>query len=115
VQRHKRILFEVDELVWLPETVTRGAWGKGLWVEIDDAGLIRVGDLIVSHPGRQMEGYGANGMWAYEVDAEGRWTRVPTDQDCPRKHTWRHEQHLSALGILEQDLKERHSLVRRAN
>ncbi|WNJ90076.1 FRG domain-containing protein [Bosea sp. 685] len=113
VRRHKRVLFEVSELIWLPETVTARTWGKGLWVEERPDGLIQVGDLIVEHPGRQLSGFGANAMWSYEVDKTGRWTRSPREGDCPCANSWRHEAHLSALSVLEHDFTRRdHVFVR---
>jgi hypothetical protein len=115
VRQRKRVLFEVDELVWLPETIDGATWGKGLWVEERPDGLIQVGDLIVDHPGQKLAGFGALAMWSYAVDEQGRWTHTPMEGDCPCGHAWRHKQHLSAVGILEYELSRRRGLVRRSS
>jgi hypothetical protein len=112
VRRHKRVLFEVDELVWLPETMMEAIWGKGLWVEERPDGLVQVGDLVVSHPGRQLTAYGALAMWCYAVDDAGRWSRSPVEGDCPCGNPWRHQAHLSALGVLEHELARRGRISR---
>lgn len=112
VRRHKRVLFEVNDLIWLPETLTSATWGKGLWVEERPDGLMQVGDLVVEHPGRQLAGFGANRMWSYRVDETGRWARSPQNDDCPCSNQWRHEAHLSALSVLEDDFARRERVFR---
>jgi hypothetical protein len=100
VRRKRRVAFEVDELIWIPETVTCNHWGKGLLVEIREGDLIAVCDLVVSHAGRKLPGLGSNAGWSYRAEADGRWTRVPT-YDCPCGHEWRHRRHLESLAIIE--------------
>jgi hypothetical protein len=112
VRRDRRVAFEVDELIWIPETITRGVWGKGLLVEIRKGDLIAICDLIVSHPGRRLTGFGVNAGWSYRVEADGRWSRAPVPDDCPCGHEWRHRRHLSSLAIIEHYLaKQPRSMV----
>jgi hypothetical protein len=73
VRRERRVAFEVDELIWIPETITRGVWGKGLIVEMREGDLIAIGDLTVLHPGRKLTGFGFNAGWSYRADADGHW------------------------------------------
>jgi hypothetical protein len=101
VRRERRVAFEVDDLIWIPETTTRNVWGKGLLVEMHGDNLISVGDLIVSHPGRKLASFGSNAGWSYRAQADGRWTRVPAVDDCPCGHEWRHRRHLESLAIIE--------------
>lgn len=49
VRRHKRMIFETDELIWLPESVRSTVWGKGLCVEEAMDGKMRIADLVVDH------------------------------------------------------------------
>lgn len=112
VREHKIILFETDELIWLPESVQSTVWGKGLWVEETPDGLLKVGDLIVRHPGRKLTNVGALSLWTYMADEAGRWSRSAGDDDCPCGNVWRHEAHLSALGILENELNRRADLFK---
>jgi hypothetical protein len=107
VRQNGRVAFEVDELIWIPETISRGEWGKGLFVEKRDDDLITIGDLIVSHPGRTLSGFGANAGWSYSANAAGRWTRVPNQNECSCGHEWRHLHHLSSLAIIEHTLATR--------
>jgi hypothetical protein len=101
VHRVRRVAFEADELIWIPETVTRNHWGKGILVEMRENDLIAVCDLIVSHPGRKLTDVRANSGWSYRAETDGRWTRVPSLDDCPCGHEWRHRRHLESLAIIE--------------
>jgi hypothetical protein len=101
VRRERRVAFEVDELIWIPETITAAHWGKGLVVEMRKGDLIAIRDLIVSHPGRKLTGFGTNAGWSYRAEANGHWTRVPARDDCACGHEWRHRRHLSSLAIVE--------------
>jgi hypothetical protein len=94
----------VDELIWIPETITRSVWGKGLMVEMRHGDLIAIGDLTVSHPGRKLTGFGVNDGWSYRAEPDGHWSRVPAPDDCPCGHEWRHRRHLSSLAIIEHQL-----------
>ena len=106
VRRYGRVAFEIETLTWLPESVTRGDFGKGLFLESCDDQVVSVSDLIVSWHGRELMGAGSNAGWHYKVDGNGAWERMEHQNDCPCENHWRHSQHLSVLTIIEFDLNQ---------
>jgi hypothetical protein len=98
---HSQLAFEVDALIRLPESGPASHYSKGLSVRRGEDGTIAVSELVVDHPGRQITGVAVNFGWHYNVDEGGLWTRVEHAEQCPCPNTWRHEQHLVALTIID--------------
>lgn len=101
---HSKIVFEADALLRLPELGHSSEYGKGVFVERLDDGILAVSDLVVSHPGLQVHGFGMDAAWHYKADKTGRWTRVAHPADCPCDKQWRHQHHLAMLIMIEENL-----------
>ena len=106
LEAEKRVVFEIDNLVRLPETGPSQTYAKGLFLEWKDD-LIAVSDFVVDHPGMAITGAGMNFAWHYSVEQTGEWTRIVRPDDCPCKIIWRHAHHVSELSIIEAWLNDK--------
>jgi hypothetical protein len=100
------IVVEIDGLVRHPYHVRSRQYGKGIYLEQGEDGLILLTELAVSHPGGRPSGFGTTRGYYYRPNVDGSWTRSqhPDECDCGRAELHRH--HLLVAAHFETLLAE---------
>lgn len=100
VDQSGRVIMESAHLIREPPFHSDVAYMKGIAVQ-RQGDLLEVSEMGVDHAGTLAQGAWVNAGWYYRVDADGAWTRVQHPDGCPCKSHVRHENHLSALMMLD--------------
>jgi len=106
LKNHGDFFVEVDGLIKLVEVTEPTFYEKGIYVSLEDSGLISVCSLSINHPSNIVTGFGIEIGWFY-ANNEGVWNKVPHPEQCPCNNELRHQLHFSLLNILNDSLKNK--------
>lgn len=106
IKENGTIAFEADTLIKHPTHDHLTLYQKGVGVIPRGADLFEVCELIVKHPGVQLTGAGFITGWTYRRQPSGVWIREAQPTDCACGNPIVHAQHISALHIAEEFLRD---------
>lgn len=105
VSKFGTVTFEVDELIQHANMGHLTIYQKGIGVIPHGSDLFEVCELAVEHPGLDMTRAGFNYGWYYRKGANGLWELEHHLQECNCGDSNVHGQHISALHIAEDVIK----------
>lgn len=105
VEKFGTVAFEVDELIQHANMGHLTIYQKGIGVIPRGDGLFEVCELAVEHPGLDMTRAGFNQGRYYRKGENGLWVRERHPQECNCGDSNVHGQHISALHIAEDFIK----------
>ncbi len=97
---------EINGLVRHPYDIRSQQYGKGIYLEKGEDGLILVTELAVDHPGGRPSGFGITRGRYFRPEADGRWTPVDHTEQCDCGHNELHDHHLVVAAHFEVLLAE---------
>jgi len=106
IKENGTVAFEADTLIKHPTLDHLTLYQKGVGVIPRGPDLFEVCEVTVKHPGLRLTGAGFTTGWTYRTQASGVWTREPQITDCSCDNPIVHSQHISALHIAEEFLKD---------
>jgi len=93
--------FEIDELIQYANMGHLTVYQKGIAVVPHEESLFEVCALFVEHPGLDMVRAGLNHGRFYRIESDGLWVREPDKRECDCGNDSIHNEHISALHIIE--------------
>lgn len=106
IDEHGTVAFEAGTLIQHAQLGDLPIYQKGVGVLRRELDLFEVCELTVRHPGLEMTGAGFTRGWFYRRQPDGRWVRVESPLECSCGNEIVHGQHISALHIAEEYLKD---------
>lgn len=106
INENGTVAFEADTLIKHPTLDHLPLYQKGVGVIPRGPDLFEVCELTVNHPGLRLSSAGFITGWTYRRQASGVWTREAQATDCSCGNPIVHAQHISALHIAEEFLKD---------
>lgn len=103
---HRCVVFEVDHLIQHATLGNTAYYQKGIVVWEHEPNLVELCEMVVEHPGLDLTRATLVPGWHYRVEDSGLWKREPNKHDCDCGNDWMHLRHLSALHIVEANLRE---------
>lgn len=95
------VAFEVDELIKHVNKDFQTVYQKGIGVISHEPDVIEVCELVVMHPGMDMQKAGFRLGWFYRKNSDGVWLREKRDEECGCGYDKHHKRNISALRIAE--------------
>jgi hypothetical protein len=93
--REKRaVVVEIDGLVRSPYNIGSQQYGKGIYIEIGDDGLVLVTELAVDHPGGRPAGCGITRGRYFQIADDCHWIAIEHDQQCDCGRIEHHAHHM---------------------
>lgn len=105
IDENGTVAFEADTLIQHAQLGDLPLYQKGVGVLRREPGLFEVCELTIRHPGLEMTGAGFTRGWFYRRQSDGLWRREKNPLECPCGSEIVHGQHISALHIVEDYLK----------
>lgn len=106
IDEHGTVAFEAGTLIQHAQLGELPIYQKGIGVLRRESDLFEVCELTVRHPGLEMTGAGFTRGWFYRRQPDGLWTKVESPLECSCGSEIVHSQHISALHIAEEYLKD---------
>ncbi|HCF2637066.1 TPA: FRG domain-containing protein [Pseudomonas aeruginosa] len=106
IDEYGSVAFEADTLIKHAQLGEKTLYQKGVGVVRHEPNFFEVCELAVSHPGLALIGAGFIRGWFYRRQADGLWTREVHPLECTCGKDYVHGQHISALHIAEEYLKD---------
>lgn len=106
IDEHGTVAFEAGTLIQHAQLGDLPIYQKGVGVLRREFDLFEVCELTVRHPGLEMTGAGFTRGWFYRRQPDGLWSRVESPLECSCGSEIVHGQHISALHIAEEYLKD---------
>ena len=97
---------EIDGLVRHPYDIRSSQYGKGIYIERSDDGMILVTELVVEHPGRRPAGFGITRGRYYRAVEDKEWIATEHPEQCDCGHPALHDHHLVVAAHFEMLLSE---------
>ena len=85
---------EIDGLVRSPYNIESHKYGKGIYIEIGDDGLVLVTELAVDHPGARPAGFGITRGRYFKITEDFHWVAIEHDQQCDCGRIEHHAHHM---------------------
>jgi len=106
IEKNGTVAFEADVLIKHASLGHLTLYQKGVGVIPRGPDLFEVCELAVKHPGLQLTGAGFIRGWTYRKQPGGTWAREAQASDCSCGNPIVHGQHISALHIAEDFLRD---------
>lgn len=106
IDENGTVAFEADTLIQHAQLGDLPLYQKGVGVLRREPDLFEVCELTVKHPGLEMTGAGFTRGWFYRRQPDGVWSREKSPLECSCGSEIVHGQHISALHITEEYLKD---------
>lgn len=106
LKKYSSAMFEINELIQHANMGHLTIYQKGIGVVSHGIDLFEVSALMVEHPGLDMTRVGLNQGWFYRKGIDGLWSHESHEQECKCGSSDVHEEHISALHIVEEFLKD---------
>jgi hypothetical protein len=101
------IAVEIDGLVRHPYAGRSAQYGKGIYLEALQDGVLFVTELVVDHPGTRPSGFGITRGCYFRADKRFRWHKIEHPEQCDCGRPTHHAHHLVIAEHFEHALKER--------
>lgn len=100
------IALEIDGLVMSPFASESTAYGKGIYLELQENGDILICELSVDHPGGRPAGFGICRGYYYRPDEHFIWKRVTNTEECDCGFEPIHKHHFTVAEHFEDSLSQ---------
>lgn len=106
VEEHGTVAFEAPILIKHASLGALPLYQKGIGVLPWGPDLFELCELTVNHPGLELKTAGFTKGWRYRRQSSGIWAREVSASDCPCDNEIVHHQHINALHIAEDFLRD---------
>lgn len=106
LREHKSIALEINGLIQHPYGGNAGQYGKGIYLEVREDGLIFLTELSVEHYGTRPAGFGITRGRFFRVNDDFHWHAFYHPEQCECGKDAHHAHHLVVAEHFEQALRD---------